>query len=324
MKVLLWVSAAAFGWWAAAAWGQGILLPVSYTPVQGAPFTLTLVWNSAQGRLGPQEISRRILRDSAGRQRYEAPVVNGTAASATAIVYDVVAARMIKLDATAKTAEVSPIRVGKAVPLDPTAQNSMPPATPPDGQTLLGTRKIAGLDAWGQQGVRVTKRPDGATLSTDREVWFSVNYRIPLLEVLRPEGRPVATQRVVDFDPSEPDPALFRIPDGYKVSDAPPPPEPEPGTVRIGGNVSAPRVLYAADPEFSEDARRHHIAGNVLVSLVVDENGLPQNVKVLRGVGYGLDEKAVEAVKKYRFRPAMREGVPVKVQLNVEVNFQNF
>jgi len=308
----------------AGAWGQGILLPVSYTPVQGAPFTLTLIGDSDQGRLGPQEISRRILRDSQGRQRYEAPIVNGAAQSATANIYDVVAGKLITLDAAAKTAVVAPIRVGKPILLDPTAQNSMPPATQPDGQTLLGTKKIAGLDAWGQRGPRVTKRPDGATLSTDREVWFSVNYRIPLLEVLRPEGRAEATQRVAEFDPAEPDPALFRIPDGYKVSDAPPPPEPEPGTVRIGGNVTAPRVLYTADPEFSEDARRHHIAGNVLVSLVVDENGLPQNVKVLRGVGYGLDEKAVEAVKKYRFRPAMREGVPVKVQLNVEVNFQNF
>ena len=146
---------------------------------------------------------------------------------------------MIKLDEATKTAEVSPIRAGKPIPLDPTAQNSMPPAIPPDGQTLLGTRKIAGLDAWGQRGPRVTKRADGSTLTTDREIWFSVAYRMPLLEVLRPEGRPVATQRVAAFDPAEPDPALFRIPDGYKVSDAPPPSEPAPGTVRIGGNVSA-------------------------------------------------------------------------------------
>jgi TonB family protein len=147
---------------------------------------------------------------------------------------------------------------------------------------------------------------------------------MPLLEVLRPEGRPVATQRVAAFDPAEPDPALFRIPDGYKVSDAPPPPEPAPGTVRIGGNVSAPRVLSAPEPEFSEEARRSRISGNVLVYLVIDESGLPQDVKVIRGLGHGLDEKAVEAVSKYRFKPAMRDGVPVKVEMHVEVNFQIF
>ena len=71
MKILRWGWAAVLGLWAVGAWGQGILLPVSYAPVQGAPFTLTLIGDSDQGRLGPQEISRRILRDSQGRQRYE-------------------------------------------------------------------------------------------------------------------------------------------------------------------------------------------------------------------------------------------------------------
>jgi len=64
--------------------------------------------------------------------------------------------------------------------------------------------------------------------------------------------------------------------------------------------------------------------GVVTVSLIVDQHGLPQNVKVLRGVGMGLDEKAVEAVKTYRFKPATENGKPVAVYLNVEVNFEIF
>ena len=64
--------------------------------------------------------------------------------------------------------------------------------------------------------------------------------------------------------------------------------------------------------------------GIVLVNLIVDQNGMPQNVHVLRGVGMGLDEKAVEAVKQYRFKPAREDGKPVAVELNVEVNFQIF
>jgi protein TonB len=96
------------------------------------------------------------------------------------------------------------------------------------------------------------------------------------------------------------------------------------GLRRIGGGVSAPVLQYSVEPEFSEEARKAKAAGNVLVTLIVDVNGRPQDVHVLRGVGMGLDEKAVEAVKQYKFKPAMENGKPVPVQLNVEVNFQIF
>ncbi|HEY0264950.1 MAG TPA: energy transducer TonB [Granulicella sp.] len=96
------------------------------------------------------------------------------------------------------------------------------------------------------------------------------------------------------------------------------------GPRRIGGSVSAPQLIYSVEPEFSEEARKAKVQGNVLVNLWVDTNGLPTHVHVLRGVGMGLDEKAVEAVRQYKFRPAMENGKPVLVELNVEVNFQIF
>jgi protein TonB len=96
------------------------------------------------------------------------------------------------------------------------------------------------------------------------------------------------------------------------------------GLRKIGGGVSAPVLIYQVEPEFSEEARKAKAAGNVLVNLIVDQNGRPQNVHVLRGVGMGLDEKAVEAVKQYKFKPAMEGGKAVAVELNVEVNFQIF
>jgi protein TonB len=96
------------------------------------------------------------------------------------------------------------------------------------------------------------------------------------------------------------------------------------GVRRIGGGVSAPVLLYSPDPEFSEEARKAKFMGVVTVNLIVDEQGRPLNVRVLRGVGMGLDEKALEAVKQYKFKPAMEGGKPVKVELNVEVNFQIF
>lgn len=96
------------------------------------------------------------------------------------------------------------------------------------------------------------------------------------------------------------------------------------GPKRIGGGVSAPVLIYSVEPEFSEEARKAKVAGNVLVNLWVGTDGLPTHVHVIRGVGMGLDEKAVEAVKQYKFRPAMENGKPVLVELNVEVNFQIF
>jgi periplasmic protein TonB len=96
------------------------------------------------------------------------------------------------------------------------------------------------------------------------------------------------------------------------------------GPKRIGGGVSAPQLLYSPDPEFSEEARKAKFMGVVTVNLWVDEKGNPTHVRVLRGVGMGLDEKALEAVKLYKFKPAMEGGKPVLVELNVEVNFQIF
>jgi protein TonB len=96
------------------------------------------------------------------------------------------------------------------------------------------------------------------------------------------------------------------------------------GPRRIGGGVSAPILIYSVEPEFSEEARKAKVAGNVLVNLWVDQQGNPSHVHVIRGVGMGLDEKAAEAVRQYRFKPAMENGKPVLVELNVEVNFQIF
>lgn len=95
------------------------------------------------------------------------------------------------------------------------------------------------------------------------------------------------------------------------------------GSLRIiGGGVSAPVVLFKPEPEFSEEARRAKVAGNVIVYLQVDEQGRPRNVRVVRGIGMGLDQKALAAVQQYRFRPAMEDGHPVRVEMQVDVGFQ--
>jgi TonB family protein len=76
------------------------------------------------------------------------------------------------------------------------------------------------------------------------------------------------------------------------------------------------------EPEYSEEARQAKYSGSVLLSVVVDENGVPQNIKVVRPLGMGLDQKAIEAVMKWRFRPGMKGGKAVPVMAQIEVSFR--
>ena len=94
------------------------------------------------------------------------------------------------------------------------------------------------------------------------------------------------------------------------------------GAFRIGGGVSAPVPIYRPEPEYSEEARKAKWQGAVLLAIVVDENGVPQEVKVVRSLGLGLDQKAIEAVQKWRFKPGLKDGKAVPVFANIEVNFR--
>jgi len=93
------------------------------------------------------------------------------------------------------------------------------------------------------------------------------------------------------------------------------------GLMSVGGGVSAPAAIYSVQPEFTQEARQANFQGTVALQLIVDAQGNPQNVHVTRHLGMGLDEKAVEAVRQYRFKPAMYQGHPVAVQIVVDVEF---
>ncbi|HWR36153.1 MAG TPA: energy transducer TonB [Clostridia bacterium] len=94
------------------------------------------------------------------------------------------------------------------------------------------------------------------------------------------------------------------------------------GAYRVGGGVSAPRALYAPDPEYSEEARKAKYQGTVVLWVVVGPDGRPHDIRVQRSLGMGLDQKAMDAVRSWKFEPAKKDGQPVAVQINVEVNFR--
>jgi protein TonB len=94
-----------------------------------------------------------------------------------------------------------------------------------------------------------------------------------------------------------------------------------PFTSGIDG-VTAPKVIYQVEPQYSEEARKAKVSGIVILDLVVDREGRPQAIHVISGAGLGLDEKAIEAVQQWRFKPGSKSGKPVPVHARVEVNFR--
>jgi len=93
------------------------------------------------------------------------------------------------------------------------------------------------------------------------------------------------------------------------------------GVYKVGGGISAPTAISAPDPDYTEEARRAKKQGTCVLWLIVDSTGHPRDIRVVRGLGFGLDAKAMEAVKLWRFQPALKDGRPVDVQISVEVEF---
>ncbi len=93
------------------------------------------------------------------------------------------------------------------------------------------------------------------------------------------------------------------------------------GVFKVGGGVTPPTVVQRIEPQYSEEARKARYQGTVVLEAIVRKDGTCDILRIVRSLGFGLDENAIQALKQWRFRPGMRNGVPVDVALNIEVNF---
>jgi len=91
---------------------------------------------------------------------------------------------------------------------------------------------------------------------------------------------------------------------------------------RVGNGITAPQLLFKVEPQYTEEARAAKFQGTVLLYIEVQPDGRATNIRVQRSLGLGLDEKAVEAVQQWRFKPGTKEGQPVPVAATIEVNFR--
>jgi periplasmic protein TonB len=94
------------------------------------------------------------------------------------------------------------------------------------------------------------------------------------------------------------------------------------GIYHVGGGVTAPRPIYDPDPEYSEEARKAKYQGSVVLQAVISPDGRPRDLRVVRSLGMGLDDKAIQAVGKWKFEPALKDGRPVAVLVQIEVAFR--
>jgi TonB family protein len=93
---------------------------------------------------------------------------------------------------------------------------------------------------------------------------------------------------------------------------------------KIGPGVSAPRPIYTPEPEFPEIASKENFQGIVVLNVIVDEGGKISRITLVRPQGMGMEEAAIAAVQKWRFKPALKNGQPVAVEMNIEVAFNKF
>jgi TonB family protein len=94
----------------------------------------------------------------------------------------------------------------------------------------------------------------------------------------------------------------------------------EKGIYKVGGAVSAPKLIHSVDPKYTEEAKRDKFEGVCYVDLIVDPQGMPRDIHVAKAVGKGLDENAVKAIQQYRFEPAKLEGKPVPVKITIKMS----
>jgi TonB family protein len=316
---------------------------ISVPTVPGIPFTakMNLQWtHQVNGVFSTGQIVSTIARDSQGRVHVEGHDFSvGTPdsqASLNSMTFtDPIARTSITCETRSRICHIWPCiplrpeQIADPFGLDALSRTGGHSRTTPDGRKvalveLLPMETMAGLPV---AGVRSTTAPVGADgsatgdqgLKTMIDTWFSRDRELIVAQLRHFPGGEIQAVELSDIQQGEPDPRLFTLPLGYEMKD-----ERKAGAV-LPETVTPPVVIRQVNPELSDEARQHRpLDATVLVGLIVDIHGQPQQVHVVRGFGEGLDEQAVKAVQQYRFRPAMKDGEAVATALNVAVRFQIF
>jgi TonB family protein len=172
------------------------------------------------------------------------------------------------------------------------------------------------VNADGSAKVRMLLRPKG-TPREDAAI-AAINQSLFRPGTLNGHAVPVMVcVRVPFFHLPGPIPRMQSCPDLSSTQSSGPP-----DLYRAPPGAKMPVAIYTSEANFSEEARRNRIQGVVVLSTVVNEQGLPTEIRVDKSLGYGLDENAVRSLSRYKFNPATLDGHPIPVRITVEVSFK--
>jgi TonB family protein len=286
-------------------------------PVPDAPFTATVQILSRQklsdGSINTLRLVNVIARDSKGRtygesRHFVATNFEGDPPVDAIFIYDPATLVETHLDPYLMVAWQTSLKE-RLKPRDGTV-----PADPPVITEDVGTQTVDGFV------LRGTRQSQNAAVN---EFWYCADLSMYLIRK-HIEGDWALTFTASQIVRGEPELARFAVPPAYRFIDGAPTSwrSNGQGPYHVGGGVSAPKVIDSVDPKYTDQARAAKLNGICILSLIVSGDGVPQDIKVTRSLGMGLDEEAIKAVSQYRFNPAMYQGQPVSVQVNIEVNFQ--
>jgi TonB family protein len=333
-------------------WVYGERIPA----VRGLPFSAKVELETVSQLQDGTQITHRTYnldaRDSAGRTHNEMRnwiTAEGEEPKLTRVeLYDPATRTRTDLFPLSKLARQWV--VGGAAQATPVAGTAKPETT----REEIGTDSLEGLPV---KGTRVSQTYATGALGNDRpltivtEYWYAAELRLNLLTKRTDPRYGVQTVRVTELQRREPDAALFAIGDGYKVvqeagptqvgqgpgatderastenaatSAAGPSGGALAGIARPGvAGVTVPACVYCPDPSFTDAARAAKFSGSVVLQVVVTADGRAENISVVRKAGYGLEQNAIETVKKWQFRPAKGpDGNPVATVVPIEVTFR--
>jgi protein TonB len=300
--------------------------------------TTTHVQTMADGTINTTVTPLQIWRDAEGRNRSERILTlpNGTQ-SQFITIYDPITRTSMNWTvgdpSVPKVVNVIHIPTPVSQPTPNSPQTA--PRYPPNSESLP-PQTIDGLYA---VGIRYTRTiPAGhegndRDITTTTEVWNAQQFGIQLRYVADDPINGKTTTETTDIQLVDPDPALFQPPADYQLKESnPPSPNPNASGLQPIKGLKGPVCIYQPEPVFPKEARKVPISGVTTVSMIVSVEGVPENIHIAKSLADMVDQKyraaallldqaALDAVKKYKFKPATKDGKPVAVYLNVEVNF---
>jgi len=304
-------------------WISGVSIP----SVPNLPFTAKVVISSTRMLGDGTQVQRKttnvIARDSQGRWHNEGRQLLAVADSSEPRIFYIGI-----YDPQSRTRSViypaqKLVRVFHVNPSAITVPRQTAPL--PNGVILskfeLGTQVAEGLEL---HGTRETRTFPAGVYGNDRpfevvdEFWYSSDLKINIIVRHNDPRTGVQTVGVTELTRTEPDPKLFEVPEDYRRVE-----EPSSGTGSLQAQgITPPRKLSGSIPQYTEAARRAKVQGVVIMSVLIGADGSVQNASVTGSLRPDLDQASLDAVRQWRFQPAMKNGSPIPFRTNIETTFR--